>query len=109
MSGMPGGGRQAAHVLLDAVSVWSTDASDATNAQAAQLAIQRLNDVDAVIATLSDDDELHVDISNLVGGVMVTMKFLVRQLALARSIDEHEVIANTREFLDDVGRAQHRP
>jgi hypothetical protein len=41
--------------------------------------------------------------SNLVGGVMVTMKFLFLQLALARGTDEHEVIADTREFLDDVG------
>jgi hypothetical protein len=62
MSGMPDGGRQAAHVLLDEVSVWSTDASDVTNAQAAQLAIQRLNEVDAVSATLNDDDQLNLDI-----------------------------------------------
>lgn len=86
----------------------STDASDATNAPAAQLAIQRLNEVDTVRATLNDDDQLHLDISNLVGGDMVTMKFLVRHLALARGTDEHEVIADTREFLDNVEQAPHR-
>lgn len=100
MADIPDPGRQAAHVVLDAVSAWAMEEDDRTNANAAQLAIQRLNEVDAVSATLDDDNELHLDISNLLGGVMVTMKYLVRQLSLCADVDEHQVIVTTREFLD---------
>jgi hypothetical protein len=101
MTDMPEGGRQAAHVLLDAVSAWSADADAATNASVVQLAIERLNEIGAVTATLDEADGLHVNITNLVGGALVTMTWLIRQLSLTATAERDEVIVTAREFLDE--------
>jgi len=100
MVDIPDAGRQAAHVLLDAVSAWSAEADEAANENAINLAIERLNEIGAVTATLDDQEALDVNVSNLVGGTLVTMTWLVRQLSLSAAVDQAEVIVNAREFLE---------
>jgi hypothetical protein len=99
MARMPETGRQAAHAFLDALS-GGTFVAEGVEAAAIDLAVERLNEVGAVEATLEGDDNLRLDISNLVGGVLTAMTFLVRQLALYAEVDEQEVIIRTREFID---------
>jgi hypothetical protein len=100
MTEIPEGGRQVAHVILDAVSAWDTAATSDANAAAMILALSRMNDVDAVNATLDDDDNLSIDASNLLGGAMVSVNWLVEQLAHERGQDKELVIAQLRDFLD---------
>ena len=100
MVDIPDAGRQAAHVLLDAVSAWSAEADEAANENAINLAIERLAEIGAVTATLDDQEALDVNVSNLVGGTLVTMTWLVRQLSLSAAVDQAEVIVNAREFLE---------
>lgn len=100
MTEIPEGGRQAAHVILDAVSAWDIAASSDANAAAMILALTRMNDVDAVAATVDEDDNLSVDASNLLGGAMVSVNWLVEQLAHERGQDKELVIAELRDFLD---------
>jgi hypothetical protein len=98
---MPEAGRQAAHVLLDAVSVWDVSATGQQNSAASDLALARLNEVGAVTATYDDDtEELNLDASELLGGVMVLVQQLVSNLSTCTGMDREEVIALTRESLD---------
>jgi hypothetical protein len=100
MTDIPEGGRQAAHVILDAISAWDTAATPDANAAAMNLALKRMNDVDAVKATLDDNENLSLDASNLLGGAMVSVNWLIEQLAHERRSDKRLVISELRDFLD---------
>lgn len=93
------GGRQASYILLDSVSTWDTTATDDTNSAAMNLALTRMNEVDAVTPTLDDNDQLSLDASNLLGGRIVSMNWLIEQLAHERHQSRHSVVMNLREFL----------
>jgi hypothetical protein len=98
---MPDAGRLSAHVLLDAVSTYEQNASENLNANAMNLALRRLNEIDgAVKATLSDEETLSLDASNLLGGAIIAISWLVEQLADARDSDRLAIVAQLREFLD---------
>lgn len=99
-SPLPEQGRQAAHIMLDCMSAWDKSAADDTNTAALNLALARLNDVEAVVATMHDDDTLDLDIDYLAGGVLVSMLWLVTRLAEARDVDRSEIVADLREFID---------
>ena len=99
MTDIPEGGRQASYILLDAVSTWDTTATDDTNSAAMNLALTRMNEVEAFTATLDDNDQLSLDASNLLGGTIVSMNWLIEQLAQERHQSRHSVIMNLREFL----------
>jgi hypothetical protein len=49
---------------------------------------------------LDDDDNLSLDASNLLGGAIVSMSWLIEQLARERHQDKQLVIAELRDFLD---------
>jgi hypothetical protein len=100
MTEMPEAGRQAAHVFLDAISGGIFTGQDVDTA-AVDLAVARLNEINAVEATLDDADNLTLDISDLVGGIVVAMGFLVNQVSLYADVDAQEVVIKTREFLDE--------
>lgn len=101
-SAIPEAGRQAAHILLDTVIAFDDElGEDDANSAAMDLALQRLNDVDAVTATIDDEtDVVDMNITNLVGGAVVTMKLLAGVLAEAKGISIEEVVSTTRRFLD---------
>jgi hypothetical protein len=86
---------------LDAVSAWETGAHDDTNSSAMNTALDRLNEVDGAIqATMTDDDGMTLDVSNLLGGAIVTLNWLVERLADARGITRTDVLVELRDFLD---------
>ena len=95
---MPEPGRQAGHVILDALSVFSPD--DATSA-AVDLALARLTEVGALTATIDDDDVVTVDASDLVASVLVLMTRLITENQLLRGIGDEEIIVELRELLDE--------
>jgi hypothetical protein len=97
----PEAGRLSAHVLLDAVSTYEHNAPEDLNASAMNLALRRLNEVDGALkATMSEEDTLSLDASNLLGGAIVTLSWLIEQLAVARGVERLAVVAEVREFLD---------
>ena len=100
MADIPEVGRLAAHTILDAVAGYELGLEEDANTNAMNLALTRLDEIGAVDATTSDDGGLAVDVSNLVGGALVTVNYLVHQLAKARSVSPEVVVAGARAFLD---------
>lgn len=99
--GMPPVGREAAQILLDAVSAYSPEASEAGNDRAINLALERLHEIGAVTATIdSGSDAVSVDVSNIAAPAVVLLYWLARTAAQAPR-DEHDVIAELREFITE--------
>lgn len=96
---MPPVGREAAHVLLDAVSAYSGGATDEANIAAMDLALRRLHDIGAVDVE-ERDGVTGVDVSNIVGPSVVMLYWLARTAAQGTEEDELGVIARLREFVD---------
>ena len=101
MAEIPAAGKLAAHVLIDAVSTYEFGAPPEVNIAAMNLALQRVNDIDgALTATIGDSGSVALDASNLLGGIMVSINWLVTALAESRGVDNQEVITELRDFLD---------
>jgi hypothetical protein len=101
MAGIPEPARLVAHVMADAVS--ALEPGSGRNSEAMDLALARLKEIDEAIVAHVDEDTGHLeslDISNLLGGALASINWLVTQLAEARGVDELDVIASLREALD---------
>lgn len=99
---LPEPGRQAMHVLLDAMSVWRD--YDDTSA-IVDGALARLQDVGAVTATMdAETEELTYDASDLLGGVLTLLQRAISELAERRQVDREIIVAELREFTDSVDR-----
>jgi hypothetical protein len=71
------------------------------NIAAMDLALARLGELHAVSVIRSDDgDSLHVDASNLVAPAVLSMMWLIDQLADATGLSHEDVATGLREFLD---------
>jgi len=97
---MPEVGRQAAHILLDAVTAFEAGRADEDNVVAMNLALQRLDEVGAIGATTARTGEITLEVSNLAGGAVVSLNWLIEQLAFREGSDPQAVIARLRDFLD---------
>lgn len=94
---IPRPGREAANVILDAITAHDPDAP---SVDVMNLALARLGEVeDAYRVTMNDDDEATLDLSNLVGGTMVAMSRLVQLVSEAEGVSREEVISDLREWL----------
>lgn len=94
-------GRRAAHVFLDTASVWTPDTTEAEQERVLQLAMDELATTGSVTATFDDEtEEAHVDVSALVGGLMVLVSALVERVALESGLSRLDVVAQTREVID---------
>ena len=96
MTPLPETGRQAAHTLIDVVSL----CDDNPNTQLMNRAFARLSDLGAIRARVPAHEPAQVDLSRLMGGTVVAMKWRVSQPAAERGVDESEVLAGLREFID---------
>jgi hypothetical protein len=95
---IPEAGRQAANVILDAISAHAID--DDQRGVAMELALSSLAEVEgAYRVTLGDDDEVSLDLTNLVGGTMVAMSRLVQLAAEGHKVSREEIISDLREWL----------
>lgn len=103
MSTFPEPGRQAAHVLLDAVS---TAVHEAPSASAVDLAYQRLLQIDGAVQVAVQDAgpggplAVKLDLSHLVGASLITIRIFAERLAAAEGRDIADVIIEAREFID---------
>ena len=106
MAVIPAAGREVAHILLDAVTAHDSSAPDEMNIGAVNLAWKRINDVEGAVeaqASGTDEDpdiELSLDLSNLLGGALINITWLVTRLAECRGSDSASIIVELREFLD---------
>jgi hypothetical protein len=101
MVGIPESARLVAHVMADAVS--ALEPGSGRNSEAMDLALARLKEIDEAVVAHVDEETgqlTSLDISNLLGGALASMNWLVTQLAEARGVDELDVIASLREALD---------
>jgi hypothetical protein len=102
MTGIPEPARSAAHVLIDAVMAYEVDEEDDdANIAAMDLALTRLGEIHAVTVVRSDvDDSVEVDATNLAAPAVLSMMWLMDQLADATGSSREEIAAGLREFLD---------
>lgn len=103
MTDIPDAGRQVAHVILDAVTAWDPeiDSEGDENAVAMNLALHRLNEIDGAVGIEVDGDHVGLDLSNVTGGTIVLVNWLVHRLSEARREDPNVIVSRAREFLDD--------
>lgn len=99
---MPEKGRLAAHVLLDAASVWSESVNEEANTEVMNLALHRLDDIGPVKVEQDDTTgQIVVDVSQLAGGAVVALQWLISRLAEGRGFSREVVINDLRAFLDE--------
>lgn len=94
--------RRAGHVVLDAVVAADVGGDDPDRAQAAmELVFEHLLEIDAIELLLDEEsEELELDISPLIGGVMLVVRRLVAELAARDGVDEETVVMSVRAALD---------
>lgn len=94
-------GRQAAHVLLDAISTFDSFAPGDESDRILNLAVGRLNEVGCVTAQYDDEtDEAAVDASDLVGGTLVLLNGLIERIVILTGLPREVVVSQSREILD---------
>ena len=105
---IPEVGRAAGHVLLDAASAWDDDVDDEQNLDAANLAVERLLELDAVRVDVEvdesedgADDEISVsvDLADVVGPSALVLRGALALLE-ERGLDRADAIVLLRERLD---------
>jgi len=99
---IPENGRKVAHVLLDSVSV-SQEGDDESVVEATNLAYQRLVDEDLFeVEAEIDDDEVSItlDLSDILNGSHIPLRWALDQLAEARGVSVDDVIIELRSFID---------
>ncbi len=94
--------RRAGHVVLDAVVAADVGGDDPDRAQAAmELVFEHLLEIDAIELLLDEgSEELELDISPLIGGVMLVVRRLVAELAARDGVDEETIVMSVRAALD---------
>ncbi len=98
---IPAEGKQTAHVLIDAVSVALDGQAEPEWVNGVH---ERLQSIGAVEVTATGDDDgevaVTVDLSPLLGAALVTINYLVNEIAEARQVDRDSVIIGLREHID---------
>lgn len=90
--------RDAANVLLDALSAFDPEASG--NNEAIKLALRRLEDVGAITATYDDEEDvLTLDADPLLMGTLSLLVTLTELIAQDRSMDRRVLIHTLRDQL----------
>ena len=88
--------RQAGHVILDGVT-----AIDVNSADAMEIAFGKLLEIEAIEVSIDEEQgELELDISPLMGGVMLVVRQLVAELARRDGSSPEDVLAIMRTRID---------
>jgi hypothetical protein len=94
--------RRAAHVILDGLTATDPDNPDSqANADAMELAFSRLLEIEAIELLFDEDEEeLELDVSPLMEGVLLVVRSLVSELAARTGQSPEDVVAGVRTGLD---------
>lgn len=94
--------RKAAHVILDGLSAFDPDAVDSDrNTEAMELAFSRLLEIEAIELLYDEEsEELELDVSPLMEGVLLVVRRLVADLAARTGVSPEDVVASVRSSLD---------
>ena len=94
--------RQAAHVILDGLSAVDPDQPDSqANVDAMELAFAKLLEIEAIeLLYDEDEEELELDVSPLMEGVLLVVRRLVAELAARTGTSPEDVVADVRTHLD---------
>ena len=94
--------RQAAHVILDGLSAVDPEQPDSqANVDAMELAFAKLLEIEAIeLLYDEDEEELELDVSPLMEGVLLVVRRLVAELAERTGTSPEDVVAGVRTHLD---------
>lgn len=94
--------RKAAHVILDGFTATDPEQPDGgANTEAMELAFSRLLEIEAIELLFDEDEEeLELDVSPLMEGVLLVVRSLVGQLAARTGQSPEDVVASVRSALD---------
>ena len=94
--------RRAGHVILDGVVAAEADPDVLPGGpNPVELAFGHLLEIGAVELKMDEDgDELELDISPLMGGVMLVVRRLVAELAARDQVDPESVVMSVRAAID---------
>jgi hypothetical protein len=99
-------GRLASHVLLDVISIWNDQTVIPDQAvQIGNTALERLGDVGAVRSAHINDGQVEVDASDLIGGALMALNWLVAEVADVEVCSREDVVIRLREYLDNTAAA----
>ena len=88
--------RQSGHVVLDGVTAIDVNSTDAM-----EIAFGKLLEIEAIEVTIDEEKgELELDISPLMGGVMLVVRELVTELARRDGSSTEDVLATMRTRID---------
>lgn len=94
--------RKAAHVILDGLTASDPDNPDsAKNTEAMELAFSRLLEIEAIeLLYDEDEEELELDVSPLMEGVLMVVRRLVTELSDRTGTSPEDVVASVRSSID---------
>ena len=94
--------RRAAHVILDGLSAVDPDQPDSqANTDAMELASEKLLEIEAIeLLYDEDEEELELDVSPLMEGVLLVVRHLVTELAARTGASPEDVVAGARTAVD---------
>ena len=88
--------RRAGHIILDGVTAAEVDNDDAL-----EIAFGRLLEIEAIEVTMDEEEgQLELDISTLMGGVLLVVSELVAELAQRDGTGTDEVLARIRSRIE---------
>lgn len=92
----------AAHVILDGLTAVDPDQPDSeANTEAMELAFSRLLEIEAIELLFDEDEEeLELDVSPLMEGVLLVVRHLVGELSARTGQSPEDVVAGVRSSLD---------
>lgn len=98
---MPKVGREAAHILIDALSAYDLEADDVVDTQVMELALERLSLAGCVTVELDENSSMAmVGVENLAMPALLMMQRLIREVTLLAEAHRDEAIALLRDAVD---------
>lgn len=93
--------RRAGHIILDGVTAADAQGVD-PDVDPMELAFSHLLEIEAIALAFDEAaEEVELDISPLMGGVMLVVRRLVAELAVREGVSQESVVMAVRAAIDD--------
>lgn len=90
------------HALLDFSVSFDPDAPPGTSEVAYSANLARLMEIDAVTATMDDDDVVTLQVGPLLNSAVTLIHLLIGRESAFRGVEREEIVMDLREFLDSL-------